>query len=170
VTAFAPVLRKLLDLVHRTWDVTRPGAALPPGMRPVPDGLRTPRVSRAFQVLVSQLGEARRLAGLVQRDAVPEITDTNPPSPVNATGEVVVTMSGVNFRGRASAFLFAQDREDIADVPARHVRVANPSSAIARFRIPGRELDDRSLRWQVVLVNEDGTPTEPAAIKIQRPV
>ena len=165
VTAFAPVVRRLLDLVRRTWHVTRPGATLPAGMRPVPDGLRTPRVSRAFQVLVSQLDEARRLSGLVQRDAVPVITSTNPPSLVDDSGEVPVNLSGLNFRSRATAFLAAADREDIPDVPARHVQVTPPGRAVARFRIPGQQLN---LQWQVVLTNEDGTRTEPAFIRVQR--
>jgi hypothetical protein len=168
VLAFAPVLRKLLNLVRCAWKITMPGAALPGAMRPVPDGLRTPRVSRAFQVLLSQLDEAARLAGLVQRTGIPQITSTNPPSSADKTGQVVVALNGVNFRGPASAVLVALNREDIADVVAWHVKVDNPGQACARFRIPRREFDDPNLTWQVVLINEDGTPTEPAEISIER--
>jgi hypothetical protein len=166
VTAFAPVLRKLLDLVRRTRDVTRPGVPLPAGMRPVPDGLRTPRVGRAFQVLVSQLSEARRLAELVQRDGVPQITDISQVAAGGIAGELVVTLNGVNFRGPASAILFALNREEIPDVPSRHVKTPTPSKATAKFRIPKREFDDRSLSWQVVLTNEDGTTSAPADIDV----
>jgi hypothetical protein len=166
VAAFAPVLRRLLDLVRRTRDVTRPGVPLPAGMRPVPDGLRTPRVGRAFQVLASQLAEAKRLAELVQRDGVPQITDTKQVVPGDTAGQITATLKGVNFRGPASMILFLPDREEIPDVVARRVTVSATSRAVASFRIPRREFNDRSLRWQVVLTNADGTTSAPADIDV----
>ena len=64
VFAFAPVLRRLRDLIRATRHAARHERGLPHGMR-------TPRVDRALQVLVAQLGEATDLAGQVRRDAPP---------------------------------------------------------------------------------------------------
>jgi hypothetical protein len=165
VLSFASVLTTLRDLIRQTLNLTRPSTRLPAGMRPVPDGLRTPRVNRAIQVLASQLDEAARLAGLVQRDSTPEITALG--VRLLHSGEVQVDLYGVNFRRPASAFLFARNREDIPDIRARHVRVKSPSDASACFRVPPRELGDHRLRWQVVLVNADGTPTDPVDLELR---
>ena len=59
VFSFAPVVRRLRDLVRSTRQAARHEAGLP-------DGMRTPRVDRALQVLVAQLDEATDLSSLVR--------------------------------------------------------------------------------------------------------
>jgi len=68
VFAFAPVLRRLRDLIRATRHAARHDSGLP-------HGLRTPRVERALQVLVAQLNEATELASSVRRDAPPLIEE-----------------------------------------------------------------------------------------------
>jgi hypothetical protein len=162
VEAFAPVLSELRGLVKATRDLTGSarGALLP-------DGMRTPRVRRAFQVLEAQLTEAARLSKLVQRYDQPQITSAVVARDVS-TGEIEVKLTGTNFRQPASAFLIPENREDIADVPARRTHVRNPSAATAHFRIPRHGLDGVRVTWQVVLVNADGTQSNQAAIQVLR--
>ena len=72
--------------------------------RRLPDGLRTPRVKRAFQVLAEQLHEAANLASSVRRDEAPEITAAFPRPPPGGPGSQVPDhLIGHNFRDRASA-------------------------------------------------------------------
>ncbi len=159
VDAFAPQLQELQGLIQQTRTLIRtPGSALP-------DGMRTPRVHRAFQVVEAQLTEASRLAGLVQRQSFaqgPQITSAvaTPPS----GGQITVAIAGTNFGRHASAALLPQDREDIAELPARHTTVRNPSSAIASFPDPSQVPNSLGVTWQVLLTNEDGTRSNMAAI------
>jgi hypothetical protein len=169
VTAFAPVLSRLLEIVRRTRDITRPGASLPPGMRPVPDGLRTPRVRRAFQVLLAQLEEAARLARLVQRDEVPVIAEAFVIKPsgsgsggsgsATASGRVEIEIRGSNFRRRATAFLAVERRPDIPELTAPVVWRA-PNRVRANFRNPRP-----GVTWLVSLMNEDGTYTNEVEVR-----
>ena len=154
VRAFAPVLRKLSSLIKQTILAAK-DPSLPPG-------LSTPRVTRALQVLLDQLLEATRLAGLVQLDQAPLI-DGASAGPASDTGLVTVTLTGANFRGPGSAVLVNEDREDTPDVLARHVKVANPTSATATFRIPGPWPSSGPSSWRVVLINGDGTQSYPPA-------
>jgi hypothetical protein len=159
VNAFAPQLQELQTIVQQTRTLIRtPGSTLP-------DGMRTPRVHRAFQVVEAQLTEATRLAGLVQQQSFaqgPQITSAvaTPPS----GGQITVTITGTNFRRHASAVLLPANREDLADLPARHTTVQNPSSATASFRDPSQVSNSAGVTWQVMLTNEDGTRSNMAAI------
>lgn len=159
VDAFAPQLQELQGLIQQTRTLIRtPGSALP-------DGMRTPRVHRAFQVVEAQLTEASRLAGLVQRQSFaqgPQITSAvaTPPS----GGQITVAIAGTNFGRHASAALLPKDREDIAELPARRTTVRNPSSAIASFPDPSQVPNSLGVTWQVLLTNEDGTRSNMAAI------
>jgi hypothetical protein len=155
VFAFAPVLRRLHGLVRSTRQAAHKEHGLPHGMR-------TPRVDRALQVLVAQLGEAADLAGQVRRDAAPSVAFTD--SNLDEHGQLVIDLVGSNFRRNATAFLFVQDREDIPDVRARYVRVLSPSTAAATFRKPKDSLS--GLTWSLVLTNEDGTSSQPVTITI----
>jgi hypothetical protein len=155
VFAFAPVLRRLRDLIRATRHAARHDSGLPHGMR-------TPRVDRALQVLVAQLTEATDLAGQVRRDTAPSITFTY--SYLDEQGQLVVDLAGSNFRRNATAFLFVQDREDIPDVRSRQVQVVSPSMAAATFRKPTSDLS--GLTWSLVLTNEDGTSSQPVTITI----
>jgi hypothetical protein len=159
VLAFAPVLRRLRELVDATRAYVRG-----PGGASLPSGIRTPRVDRAFQVLVSQLSEATRLAGLVQRDDVPAISSAMAAAAVD--GYVTVTITGVNFRRHASAVLIAENREDLPELRAYATTVTNPSSAVASFRDPSRVPQGQGVTWQVMLTNEDGQRSNQAAIQV----
>jgi Carboxypeptidase regulatory-like domain len=166
VNAFAPVLRKLRTLSQQTQDFIHS----PQGKKKLPDGMQTSRVQRAFQVLEAQLIEAARLAGLVEdqsHDQAPEISYANVDRDTDA-GEITVTMLGTNFRKGASAFLLPADRADIADVPARNTTVQPPGQAVGTFRIPRPRAAGQRVTWQVVLVNEDGTQSNPADINIPK--
>jgi hypothetical protein len=162
VLAFSPILNELRILIHATRKLTHShqGATLP-------DGVRTPRVRRALEVLAAQLDEAANLAALVKRDAPPEITGvTVPPGwSRKLPAPVQVTFAGTNFRRHALAFLFAANREDIPEI-ARPIHFTNPGTATATFRIPRIEDAGGRLDWQVMLTNEDGTSTEPVALPL----
>jgi hypothetical protein len=159
VLAFAPILNELRKLIHATRKITHTsqGATLP-------DGMRTPRVRRAVEVLAAQLDEAANLATLVRRDGAPEITGVS----ATTTGAITtVTLTGTNFRRHCSVILFAANREDIADIPARGAPVAGQSQVTANFKIPFTHDANGRIDWQVMLTNEDGTTTEPVSIPIQ---
>jgi hypothetical protein len=131
--------------------------------------MRTPRVRRALNVLAGQLDEAANLAALVKRDGAPEITGISPPATATGhPGQLEVTLTGFNFRRNASVFLFVQNREDTADIPARHVTFVSPTQVVARFRTPRREDAGGHLNWQVVLTNEDGAASEPVAVDLRQ--
>jgi hypothetical protein len=162
VLAFAPVLGELRLLIHATHDFvdSTKGATLP-------DGIRTPRVRRALDVLAGQLDEAANLAALVKRDGVPEIT--NPPSLTTSeqpAGQMQITLTGFNFRRNSSLFLYADNRQDVPDVQARHVQFVSPTQVSARLRIPRQEDAGGRLHWQVVLTNEDGSASEPFPVDL----
>jgi hypothetical protein len=171
VTAFAPVLTRLLDIVRRTRDITRSGAPLPPGMRPIPDGLRTPRVHRALQVLVSQLDEAARLAGLVQRDEEPFIAEADAVKPSGSGGSggiqaptaapprVRFEIRGGNFRRGATVFLALKNNPNVPELTAP-AAFKSPSLVHAHFRNtrPGAT-------WLLSLMNEDGTYTNEVEVE-----
>jgi hypothetical protein len=163
VLAFAPILNELRILIHGTRKLTHThqGASLP-------DGVRTPRVRRALEVLAAQLDEAANLAALVKRDGLPEITGVTPDpitwSPKAPT--VNITLTGTNFRRHSSVFLSAANREDVPDIPASGMSVTGHSQATATFKIPRLRDAGGRLDWQVVLTNEDGSSTEPVAITL----
>jgi hypothetical protein len=166
VLAFAPILNELRILIHATRQLTHSaqGATLP-------DGMRTPRVRRAVEVLAAQLDEAANLAALVKRDGPPEITGVSPdPIPWNSKAQATtITLTGTNFRRHCSVFLFAANREDVADIPSRGApSVTGQSSAKATFKIPFLRDAAGRLDWQVVLTNEDGSSTEPVALTFHK--
>jgi hypothetical protein len=161
VLAFAPVLDRLRTLVHATREVARTSNRLP-------SGIKTPRVDRAFQVLASQLAEASRLAGLVQRDQAPQLfTAQASPAVAGAHGGVKtisVAMTGSNLRKHAWVVLIPENREDLADLPARHLSVTPPGSAKATFRDPGSVPNSHGVTWLVSFTNEDGAQSYPIAL------
>jgi hypothetical protein len=160
VDAFAPVLEQLRTLIQEARKLIRTA-----GGTTLPDGMRTPRVQRAFQVLEAQIIEATRLAGLVQRQPyaqAPQITSAMATPPLD--GQITVTMTGTNFRRHASAVLIPANREDLPELPGRQTTVQNPSSASASFRNPSRVPNSAGVTWQVMLTNEDGTQSNTAAI------
>lgn len=160
VRAFAPVLRRLRGLVGQTVQ-----AVADPDLSP---GLRTPRVARAFAVLHDQLREATRLAGLVQLDQAPQITEYSVTTDEERPGVIRIMLTGANFRSPASAVLEVLSREDIPDVLARHVHVFSPTSARATFRIPRQGPNASRVNWQLVFINGDGTQSDPFSIQIPR--
>ena len=160
VRAFAPVLRRLRGLVGQTVQ-----AVADPDLSP---GLRTPRVARAFAVLHDQLREATRLAGLVQLDQAPQITEYSVTTDEERPGVIRIMLTGASFRSPASAVLEVVSREDIPDVLARHVHVFSPTSARATFRIPRQGPNASRVNWQLVFINGDGTQSDPFSIQIPR--
>jgi hypothetical protein len=151
VFAFAPVLRKLRDLVRKTRHAGRHDNSLP-------HGLRTPRVDRAFQVLVEQLEEAARLASHVRSDLPPQITSAEVDE---VTGDPIgVLLTGTNFQRGARAFLIPQDREELPEVHSRGVRVTPPGFAVATFRNPRTIPGGATARWLIVMVNPDGAQSD----------
>lgn len=164
VLAFAPVLGELRVLIRATQTFTDS----PKGVT-LPDGMRTPRVRRALDVLAGQLDEAANLAALVRRDGAPEVTGT----PILTTtdqpaGQMLITLTGFNFRRNSSVFLYADDRQDVPDVQARYVQFVSPTQVSARLRIPKQEDAGGRLHWQVVLTNEDGAASVPVAINLRQ--
>jgi hypothetical protein len=121
VRAFTPVLKELRSLVQDARNLIGHD-------RDLPDGMRTPRAHRAFQVLVAKLDEASRLAGLVSQNLAPQITsawivdqDTGALTPLvnvpSSERTIEIELSGTNFRRRASIRLVPVGREDLADLP-----------------------------------------------------
>jgi hypothetical protein len=158
VFAFEPILDKLRILIHATRKVARHGATLPTGMR-------TPRVDRALQVLAGQLDEAANFARLVRRDAVPQIASAQftPLTFTTLATPLTVTLTGSNFRPRASAVLSAEGREDLANLPAS-VTVNTPSTAIVSFADPRAFATNAGTTWMVSLINDDGTQSYPIEV------
>jgi hypothetical protein len=159
VLAFAPVLAKLRTLVHTARELARNSTKLPSGMK-------TPRVDRAFQVLVSQLAEAARLAKLVQRDQPPQLDVALASRPyLDSSGvpTITVDMFGSNLRKNASVVLIPENREGLADLPGRFLNLQPPSFAIAAFRDP-RSVGGAGVNWLVSFINEDGETADPIAL------
>jgi len=161
VFAFAPVLRRLRDLIQETRHAARHDNRLPHGMR-------TPRVDRALQVLAAQLDEATELASAVRRDAPPVIEAAQVSASGTGTGgslapvsgkhpSVTVDIYGANFRPRASVVLIAQDREDLPELHTRSIIVTPPSQISTTFRNPATVHDSSGVTWLVAVTNEDGT-------------
>lgn len=151
VLAFVPVLDKLRILVHATRKAARTGVALP-------DGMRTPRVGRALQVLAAQLDEAANYARLARREPAPQITQVSPIWDLKADGKpIILTLTGFNFGKSDSAVLIAENREDLADMPAHPIDVAPPNKATATFMNPAMLRNTAGTTWLVALVNEYGT-------------
>jgi hypothetical protein len=171
VFAFAPVLRRLRDLIRATRQAARHGSGLPHGMR-------TPRVDRALQVLVEQLDEATNLASSVRRDAppvieaalvfLPELDRTEllkhrpgalptledlPGKPRSITVEII----GANFRPGASAILIAQDHEELPELHTWNIQVNPPNEITATFRNPKTVPGGGDVTWLVAVTNKDGT-------------
>jgi hypothetical protein len=130
--------------------------------------MRTPRVDRALQVLVAQLGEATDLASQVRRDAPPLIEAalvsvpglsgshslrTLPGKPAS----IQVGIFGANFRPNASVVLIAQDREDLPELHTWSIKVTPPSLITTTFRNPATVHDSAGVTWLVAVTNEDGT-------------
>jgi hypothetical protein len=164
VLAFAPVLNKLRLLIRATRELTHSpmGATLP-------DGMQTPRVRRALDVLARQLDEAADLAALVKRDGAPEVT--GPPTLTTygqPAGQMQITLTGLNFRRNSSVFLYADNRQDVPDVQARSVTFVSPTQVSAGLRIPRQEDAGGRLRWQVVLTNEDGAASVPVPVDLRQ--
>ena len=158
VFAFAPVLDKLRTLIYATRDIARSSAVLPPGMR-------TPRVRRALAVLAGQLDEATDLARLVRRDEAPQLFTALAGKPDEATGRITVTLTGANFRRGATVVLIPENREDLADLTARHISVQPPSVATAKFRNPRTAPAYAGVTWLAMLTNENGTESNPVTVQ-----
>jgi hypothetical protein len=156
VLAFAPILDELRRLIYATRKLAHSGGAVA-----FPDGLRTPRVRRALEVLAAQLDESASLATLVRRDLAPQITSATWTLATNSC-----TLTGTNFRRHCTVFLFAANREDMPDIRAYHINFPNPTQVTASFRATPKQHDADGWRdWQVMLTNEDGTTSEPVAIQ-----
>jgi hypothetical protein len=165
VLAFAPVLGELRLLIRaiRVFTDNPQGATLP-------DGMRTPRVRRALDVLAGQLDEAANLAALVKRDGAPEITGASvtTTSTPGHPEQLQITLTGLNFRRNSSVFLYADNRQDIPDISVRAVQFVSPTQVIATSRIPRLEDAGGRLDWQVVLTNEDGAASEPFSLDLRQ--
>jgi Carboxypeptidase regulatory-like domain len=160
VLAFAPVLDRLRILVHATRQTARTGVALP-------DGMRTPRVSRAIQVLAAQLDEAANLARLVRREPLPLITQASASSwdvDLSGPNPITVTLTGSNFRKSDSAVLIAENREDLADLPAQSFTVTPPNNATATFMNPALLRNTAGTTWLLTLTNEYGTQSNQVEV------
>jgi hypothetical protein len=164
VFAFAPVLRQLRDLVRATRNAARHGGGLP-------DGMRTPRVDRALQVLITQLSEATDLAGTVRRDPPPLIeaalvfeggtgTRVSLAQLSRSVPSIHVDIFGANFRPNASAVLIAQDREDLPELHTGSITVTPPNLITTTFRNPTTVRDGAGVTWLVAVTNEDGTQSK----------
>jgi hypothetical protein len=162
VLAFAPVLAKLRTLIHAARELARSNTKLPSGMK-------TPRVDRAFQVLVSQLAEAARLAKLVQRDQPPQldVALARPYPDSSGVPTIMVDMFGSNLRKNASVVLIPENREGLADLPGRFLNLQPPSFATATFRDPRSVRGGAGVNWLVSFINEDGEPADPIALTFQ---
>jgi hypothetical protein len=57
-----------------------------------------------------------------------------------------------------------ENREDLADLPARYTTFNNSSSVTAGFRDPGRVPSSQGVTWQVMLTNENGQRSNQVAI------
>jgi hypothetical protein len=161
VFAFAPVLRQLRDLVQATRHATRHGGGLPHGMR-------TPRVDRALQVLITQLSDATDLAGTVRRDPPPLIeaalvfeqgtgTRVSLAQLSRSVPSITVDIFGANFRPNAAAVLIAQDRQDLPELHSGSITVTPPNLITTTFRNPTSVRDGAGVTWLVAVTNEDGT-------------
>ncbi len=158
VLAFKPVLDTLRLLVRATRHIARQGS----GLSPMPDGMRTPRVDRALQVLTNQLDEAANLASLVQVEEPPTIAfaslaPTSPPvSPGSHLPHITVTLTGSNFRSKARVILAAEDDEGTANLEAFATGVT-PSTATATFTNTARVPANAGATWMVSIINDDET-------------
>jgi hypothetical protein len=148
VQAFEPVLDKLRILIHATRKAVHNGSTLPAGMR-------TPRVSRALQVLAAQLDEAANFARLVRREPIPQIATALASLP--DVTPIAITLTGANFRKSDSAVLIAENREDLPNLPGS-LDFSSPSAATATFPVnPATLRNTAGTTWLVALVNENGT-------------
>lgn len=154
VIAIAPVLGQLKGLVAGvvTLATTPPGA---PGYDPtLPDGLRTPRVLRAFRELAGQLNDTVRLANAVQRREPPEIVFID----VTNAGDGVTTVPVVG-RGLvqgSTAVLVAAGRPDLGEIPADSVDTTRPGRATCTFRTLPAGIPLGSLSWLITVVTPAG--------------
>jgi hypothetical protein len=160
VLAFAPILNELRKLIHATRKITHTGQGAT-----LPDGMRTPRVRRAVEVLAAQLDEAANLATLVRRDLAPEITQASTPS-ITGPRMMKFTLQGTNFRPNCSVFVYAANREDMPDIPATIIGKVSANSITATSSTRKQHDADGWRDWQVVVTNEDGTTSEPVAIQM----
>jgi hypothetical protein len=157
VVAFSTVLDKLRTLVHETIHV-----ALTDGR--LPQGLKTPRVTRAFKVLDKQLHEAANLATSVRQDAVPVIRSATPQGiTASESGALsqAVQLLGRNFRTGAYIVF-------TPDYGGKHRRAAETEVAPANFAFAvfsGGWLSDNT-PGSVTLINEDGTQSNPFEVTL----
>jgi hypothetical protein len=155
VVAVSRVLQKLRRLVRETIQLSNSDRALPAG-------LRTPRVTRAFQVLAKQLQEATNLATSVRRDEAPEITaawvqDASQP------GQVVIHLLGSNFQTGASAVFRPQNWAGLGPQRAQPTEVVQPNLAVALFTGDWTSWEVTGL---ISLSNEDGTQSNEVQISL----
>ena len=153
VVAFSRVLRELQKLVRGTIQLSLTD-------RRLPDGLRTPRVKRAFQVLAKQLREAANLASSVRRDEAPEITAAFPqPATGRAGSQVPVHLFGHNFGTGASAVF----RSGSTERPAQQTEVVQPNFAVALFSGSWMKFGETG---RLSLINEDGTRSNEVEVEL----
>jgi hypothetical protein len=157
VLAFAPILNELRRLISATRTITHRNQHAT-----LPDGMRTPRVRRALEVLAAQLDEAADLATLVQRVALPMITDVTLDPDISQ--QWLITVEGVNLRRNPSVFLFAANRQDKPDVAPRGNPVSTASGIRASFAAQSWQDDLGYVDWQVAVVNQDGTASQPVEV------
>src|SRR5262245_9174760 len=170
VFAFAPVLRRLRNLVRDTRQLATGGGGLPAG-------LRTPRVVRALDVLVKQLDDAAGLASSVRAEQAPEISAAwlqatrglfrkqgEQFSASTSAGNQVLYLLGSNFQDGATVALSALGRTDIPETYLK-VEVIQPSLAVALLSDPPwRDHPSTGLTWLVSLANQDGTRSNQVVI------
>jgi hypothetical protein len=157
VVAFSTVLQKLRKLVHETIHVGLTDGRLPQGMK-------TPRVDRAFKVLGKQLREAADLATSVRQDEVPVIRAATPQSIVPESGTLTqaVQLLGRNFRpGAVTVFTPASAGATVRRAPETEVAPANFAFAV----FSGEWLSDNTFGY-VSLMNEDGTQSDPFGVTL----
>ncbi len=183
VFAFAPVLRRLRNLVRQTRELAQDHS--------LPAGMRTPRVTRSLAVVSKQLTDATGLAAAVRSEPAPVISaawlqlasGTTPAAspdqpPFFTTGTVggnqaVLHLLGSDFRPGAEVAVTAQGRPDL-DQPPLSPDLIQPSLALAYIANPPWSVPSRQqVTWLVSLTNSDGTrsnevellgpPTAPAS-------
>jgi hypothetical protein len=160
VVAFSTVLEKLRVLVHETINIGLKDGRLP-------QGIKTPRVDRAFKVLDKQLHEAANLATSVRQDEAPVIRSASPQGITyseSGTPHQAVQLLGRNFRtGAATVFTPLSGGTERR---ASETEVGPPNFAFTVFS--GDWLGDNpdGIDGHVSLINEDGTQSNPFKVNL----